>query len=132
MTARVLINDLFRSLQPLVKRDRTRRSSMQMAYRQVVRIDAAGRVVDRVVSVRKSRDEDVLWVAQSNGGPWKITFDKDASGSPFSETSYDVQRGGSGGSTGGPVGGVVGRTYRYNVRDAAGTITDDPDIDIET
>ena len=72
-----------------------------------------------------------MWIAQGGGGPWKITFDKDINGSPFSETTYTVGPGGSAGSTGGPIAGVVGRTYKYNVRNANNNITDDPDVDIE-
>ena len=100
---------------------------------QAVQIKADGTIVERVVVVRKSQNEDVRWIALAGGGPWKITFDKDDSGSPFSMTEYTVSAGGSDGSTGGPVGGVVGRTYRYNVRDArSNQITDDPDVDVES
>jgi hypothetical protein len=38
------------------------------------------------VTVRKILHEDVRWIATHGGGPWKITFDKDANGSPFSMT----------------------------------------------
>jgi hypothetical protein len=108
---------------------------------QAIRINGTGQVVanDRVVAVR--RNEDVLWIATQNGGPWKITFDKSPSGgqgtypivpgSPFSQADYAIAQGGSGGSTGGPVNGTVRRTYRYNVRNASDVITDDPDIDID-
>ena len=98
---------------------------------QACRIDAKGYVVtsDRKIHVSKGKHEDVLWIATQNGGPWKITFDKDKNGSPFSESSYDVGRGASGGSTGGPV-GPEGE-YHYNVRDANGTVTDDPDVIID-
>jgi hypothetical protein len=110
---------------------------------QAIRINGTGQVIqsDRRVPVRKSLAEDVLWIATQNGGPWTITFDKSptggestypvAAGSPFSQSSYTVAQGGSNGSTGGPVNGTVQRTHRYNVRDQAGRITDDPDIDIE-
>lgn len=109
---------------------------------QAVRINRTGQVVvtDRKVTVRKRLNEDVLWIATQGGGPWTITFDKDPEGSgtypkepgsPFSETTYTVGPGASGGSTGGPVKGTERRTYSYNVRNAAGTVTDDPDIDID-
>ncbi|HEY5616927.1 MAG TPA: hypothetical protein VIK60_03240 [Vicinamibacterales bacterium] len=99
---------------------------------QAVRINPNGTVVETKVTVRKSQHEDVRWIALLGGGPWKITFDKDANGSPFSMTEYTVGPGGSEGSTGGPVGGVVGKTYKYNVRNAVNNqITDDPDVDVE-
>ena len=110
---------------------------------QAVRINATGQVVaaDRQIAVRKSGNEDVLWIATQNGGPWTITFDKGPgggqsnypveAGSPFSENSYTIERGGSGGSAKGPVRGTERRTYRYNVKDATGRITDDPDIDVD-
>ncbi len=55
---------------------------------QACRIDAKGYVVtsDRKIHVSKGKHEDVLWIATQNGGPWKITFDKDKNGSPFSES----------------------------------------------
>jgi len=101
---------------------------------QVVRIDKKGRALDHVVAVKKSDDENVIWVALGNGGPWQITFDKDANGSPFDDDDYTVPRGGSVPTTGGPLNGMVGRTYKFNVRDAskpAKPITDDPDVDAE-
>ena len=106
-----------------------------------VRISATGQVIDTPVKVSKRQNDDVLWVATENGGPWTITFDKTsgaapstfavAPGSPFSESTYTVARGGSHGSIGGPINGYVGSTYRYNVRDANGNVTDDPDVDVE-
>ena len=100
---------------------------------QVVRIDTKGRALEHVVHVSKSANEDVMWVAQGNGGPWKVTFDKDSNGSPFSESVYLVPQHGFVKTTGGlSSNAVVGQTYRYNVRDATtNVITDDPDIDIE-
>lgn len=106
-----------------------------------VRISGAGLVIDRVVKVRGDRKEDVLWIAQDGGGPWRITFDKASSApsthpvepdSPFTKREYIVQKGGSEGTTGGPVKGIAGRTYRYTVRDHnTGQPTDDPDVDVE-
>ena len=105
---------------------------------KTVLINAAGVVADpsdRVVNVSKGGKEELRWVATAGGGPWRITFDKGASGSPFTETSYDVPPGGSKTTSGGPVAGVVGRTYQYNVRDpgrpANNNITDDPDVDVD-
>ena len=107
---------------------------------KAVRISPTGQVIDTPVKVSKKQNDDVLWIATGNGGPWTITFDKDsrepstysvAPGSPFSESTYTIAQGGSHGSAGGPVNGSVGSTYRYNVRDATGKVTDDPDVDIE-
>ena len=108
---------------------------------QAVRISATGQVIDTPVKVSKRQSDDVLWIATGNGGPWTITFDKAsnapatyavASGSPFSDSTYTVSQGGSHGSTGGPVNGSVGKTYRYCVRNSAGEIVDDPDVDVES
>jgi hypothetical protein len=108
---------------------------------QAVRISPTGQVLDTPVKVHKSQSEDVLWIATGSGGPWTITFDKTsnapstypvAPGSPFSQSSYTVAKGGSNGSVGGPVNGSVGKTYRYNVRDASGKVTHDPDVDVES
>jgi hypothetical protein len=93
-----------------------------------VRINREGRIVDadRVVKIRFSRHEDVLWIAQDNGGPWTITFEN---GSPFSQNTYSVPMGGSGGSTGGPSPGSKGKAYRYTVKGANGN-TDEGEVDV--
>jgi hypothetical protein len=103
---------------------------------KTVLINAAGVVVDpadRVVHVSKNGNEELRWVATGGGGPWRITFDKTNSGSPFTDTSYDVPAGGSKTTSGGPVAGVVGRSYQYNVRNPAALNppTDDPDVDVD-
>jgi hypothetical protein len=106
-----------------------------------VRISREGLVIDRVVKVRISRHEDILWIAQDGGGPWTITFGKQsneestyppAPGSPFTKAEYTVDKGGSGGSAGGPFPGTASKTYRYTVSEYhTGRITDDPDVDVE-
>ena len=99
---------------------------------QSVKIDHRGRANDHAVSVKKSTNENVTWTALGNGGPWKLTFDKDALGSPFNEADYLLPQGGAVSTSGGPMNGAVGNTYRYNVRNGnTNAITDDPDIDIE-
>jgi hypothetical protein len=101
---------------------------------QVVRIDKKGRALDHVVGVKKSDDEKVIWVALGKGGPWKVTFDKNADGSPFDDDEYTIEKGESEETDEGPVNGAVGKTYKYNVRDASKPgmpITDDPDVDVE-
>ena len=109
---------------------------------KAVRINKAGQVValDNPVKVSRKEKDDVLWVALEGGGPWTITFDKIndggpskypiKAGSPFGQSTYTTGNGGSGGSTGGPVGDER-YTYRYNVRDANGRVTDDPDVDVD-
>jgi hypothetical protein len=114
-----------------------------------VLIDANGKVLnsDKVAKVNKNAKEDIRWVATGGGGPWKITFDKVtppstypvAVGSPFTETSYVIEHGATGGSQYGPVAGMVGWTYKYNVRhhntenpnQNVDPPTDDPDVDVE-
>jgi hypothetical protein len=103
---------------------------------KTVLIHENGKVMDpadRVVHVSKGAKEELRWVAKGNGGPWKITFDKDNNGSPFSATSYDVLQGATKTTEGGPIAGVVGATYQYNVRDGnnPANITDDPDVDVD-
>jgi hypothetical protein len=100
---------------------------------QAARIDPTGKVVasDRNVRVRKGQNEDVLWIALGNGGPWRITFDK-GTNSPFSQTEYFLARGEFVQTVGGPVNGAVSGNYKYNVReDRSRIITDDPDVDID-
>ena len=108
---------------------------------QAVRINATGQVMDTPVKVSKRQNDDVLWIATGNGGPWTITFDKAstapstyavAPGSPLSQSTYTIAQGASHGSTGGLINGSVGNTYGYNVRDANGNVTDDPDVDVES
>jgi hypothetical protein len=98
---------------------------------QVVTIDARGRALQRVAHVSKSANEELMWVAIVNGGPWKVTFDK-GTPSPFSQATYIVPPGGPVQTNGGPLNGDVNGTYKYNVRDAnTDVITDDPDVDID-
>ena len=104
---------------------------------QVVFIDSKGRAVTHVVHLKKTLDE-VIWIDQSNAGPWWITFDKPDNpdpdfrpGSPFGGAAFEVPVNGIARS--GVAGQVTPGTYRYNVRrdGPAGDITNDPDIDIE-
>ena len=107
-----------------------------------IRISGKGRIIDRAVGVRKSRDENVEWIAQDGEGPWTITFCQDSSGqgkykvakgSPFKEDEYEVPRGRSITTTGGPVRGNPQNTYRYQVKNrTTGEVTDDPDVDVES
>jgi hypothetical protein len=101
---------------------------------QVVTIDAKGRALQHVVHVSESAHEELMWVALGNGGPWQVTFDKVGhipAGSPFSQSAYQVPQAAFVKTTGGPNAGTAGKIYKYNVRDATGNITDDPDVDIE-
>ena len=101
---------------------------------QVVRIDKKGRALDHVTTVKKNDKENVTWVALGQGGPWYVTFDKPPdgtfeNGSPFETDKYEVPPGGLVQTTDGPVKGTG--TYKYNVKDARGRVTDDPDVDVE-
>jgi len=81
----------------------------------VVTISSAGVVFPQVVIVKIG--QDVVWVAQNNGGPWIITFKT----SPFSQSTYKVPKGGSVSRTAkGPVG-----IYPYTVSNEKGQITDE-------
>ena len=104
---------------------------------QVVFIDSKGRAVTHVAHVKRAVDE-VMWIDQSDAGPWSITFDKPNSienpdpdyrpGSPFGGAPFQVPKNGNVKS--GLATGVIG-TYKYNVRGPNGQITNDPDIEIE-
>jgi hypothetical protein len=108
---------------------------------KVVFIDSKGRAVTHVTHVKRAVDE-VMWIDQSNAGPWWITFDKPNSlenpdpdyvaGSPFGGVAFQVPTNGNVKSGMAP-GGVTLGTYKYNVRRVGpgGPITNDPDIDIE-
>ena len=116
----------------------------EIAMPRIVRISREGKIYnqDYRVRVNKNNNDDVLWIDVENGGPWTIVFDAKSSSpprissqsraaalsaSPVTQSTTE----GSKGSTGGPVNGVPERTYRYNVKNAAGQITDDPDVDVE-
>jgi hypothetical protein len=113
-----------------------------------IRISATGQiekdpVLDKkVVKVKKSKNENVKWVAQDRGGPWTIKFDKGGSAgatypvapgiNPFSvntSETYLVPRAGEIETQ--PVKGNANTTYRYTVYDDKGKPTDDPDVDVE-
>lgn len=103
---------------------------------QVVRIDKKGRALDHAVTLKKSENDSVIWIALGNGGPWKITFDKQnvvPPGSPFGDDDFTVPQGSYVPS--GPLDGNPNGTYKYNVRDPKkplpNNITDDPDVDVE-
>ena len=107
---------------------------------KVVFIDSKGRAVTHVTHVKRAADE-VMWIDQSNAGPWWITFDKPNSlenpdpdyrlGSPFGGATFQVPVNGSVKS--GVTGDVAVGTYKYNVRRVGpgGPITNDPDVDID-
>jgi hypothetical protein len=98
-----------------------------MAEPVPARISENGRLVDRVVQVRKNRNEDVAWVAQDGGGPWTIRFDVPF---PFRYREYPVPQGDSVRTEGGPVNGVEGQSYRYEVIDSTGAPTDHGFIEV--
>jgi hypothetical protein len=112
---------------------------------KAIRINPAGQIValDNPAKVSVKAADQLLWIAIGGGGPWTIKFDKPvtnipgdqtnhplASGSPFTLDTFTV---GPNPAFSGPVtNGLVGRTYRYNIKDAAGVVTHDPDVDIES
>jgi hypothetical protein len=112
-----------------------------------IRISGKGKieiVEDRKVRLKKTKNENVKWVAQDGGGPWIIKFDKSGSVgatypvepgiNPFSVDPaevYLVPRAGERETDIGPVKGKVNHTYRYTVNDEQGIPTDDPDVDVE-
>ena len=108
---------------------------------KTVLIKSNGKVkdTDRIVSVSKIGHENVRWVDRDNAGPWKITFDKNVSGGPFTKTVYDVPKGADVTTVGGATGGTLGTTYSYNVRrlnpanpnQIINPPVDDPDVDVE-
>ncbi|MET0163374.1 MAG: hypothetical protein ABW318_00035 [Vicinamibacterales bacterium] len=97
---------------------------------EAVRILTDGTVKNghRNVKVKKNLGEAILFIAKGNGGPWTVKFED---GSPFRAASFDVPKGSYKGS--GPLRDdvAVGESYKYSVFNAAGTRTDDPDVDIE-
>ena len=109
---------------------------------RTVLIDQNGKVVqtDRAVPVSKIHNENVRWRALGAGQEWKITFDKNVKGSPFTATSYNItQPAGEAITAGGPVGGQIGQSYSYRVRpynpanpgELIAPTDPDPDIDVE-
>ena len=110
---------------------------------RIIRISREGKVYnqDYRVKVNKNNGDNVLFIDVENGGPWTIDFSPKssappstypvASGSPFSQPSFTVDNGAS--QSSGPVAATAQtqHTYRYNVKNAGGVITDDPDIDVE-
>jgi hypothetical protein len=96
-----------------------------------VRIQGDGTVVDsdRIVKLTKQASkggpDNVHWIlAPGGGGPWTVHFDS----SPFTPgpQNFAVP-----GPPSGPATQAVG-SYKYKVLDKSGTVTHDPDVDIES
>ena len=89
--------------------------------------------VDCRKTLSKVRRDTVTFIAAGEG-PWTIYFPPDTvpgyRGSPFTRDTYNV-------TVGNPVttsdasGGVAGLTYKYQVKNAANEVKDDPDILID-
>jgi len=73
-----------------------------------------------------SANDEVRWVA-AGGGPFTIVF---TPLSPFSGNNFPVAVGNPW-TSGPPVHGEIDKTYKYQVRNSAGAILDDPDVLIE-
>jgi hypothetical protein len=92
-----------------------------------VLIKANGRVnePDNRKTLSLSAGDEVRWVA-AGGGPFTIFFPN----SPFAANSFQVAVGNP--ATSAPaIKGAINTAYKYQVRDAAGAILDDPDVLIE-
>jgi hypothetical protein len=98
---------------------------------EAVRIKTDGTVKNghRTVHIKKKLGEAVLFIAQGQGGPWKVVFDK-PEGNPFTPSSINVPQG-SFKSSGSPRSDAELRSYRYTVYDDNGNPKDDPDVDVE-
>jgi hypothetical protein len=95
-----------------------------------VRIQEDGTVVDadRITKVTKQPPkggpDKVHWILAGGGGPFTVHFDS----SPFAAgpENFPVP-----GAPSGPATQAVG-SYKYKVIDQYGTVTHDPDVDIES
>ena len=93
-----------------------------------VRIDENGIVLDRQVKVKKSRNEEVQWIAINGGGPWNVVFNKD--GTPFGSDRFYVNKGQSADSGESTVSPST-KPYRYSVLDDSNNLKDDPDVIVD-
>jgi hypothetical protein len=84
-------------------------------------------VKDRTKKVSKLGKDDVKWVAAGKGGPWKVVF---PNGSPFAADSFDVSPKNEGRS-GDAINGDPGKSYKYDIQDQHGNVTEDPEILID-
>lgn len=97
-----------------------------------IHINPNGMIQDQDCRVRASKiaGDTVTWTSVGNAGPWTINFNN---GTPFGSASITVTAGPNG--TSGPqtpLADAALRKYTYQVKNSAGTITDDPDVIIET
>jgi hypothetical protein len=80
------------------------------------------------VGVNRPDNDTVTWNALGTAGPWTVVF---LSASPFSAGTFVVPAGGTV-SSGTANGSANLGKYRYQVQNSSGTVTDDPDIIIES
>jgi hypothetical protein len=101
-----------------------------------VLIKENGRVQDTDTrkTISKSNGDQVRFYTLS-GGPWTVVFPSSDtagySGSPFSANSYTVSVNNPATTSAPTEGAGVDQTYKYQVKNAAGMIKDDPDILID-
>jgi hypothetical protein len=90
-----------------------------------VHIKSNGRIADKHCrkTISKSSGDRVRFMAVGEG-TWTIHF---LDGSPFTKTTFEGISAGSSVDSGPPT-GKTGTTYKYEVRNAKGKVTDDPDI----
>jgi hypothetical protein len=104
----------------------------------LVRIGTDGKVIngDRRIRLSKVNQDQIQFSSQFNSGPWTVVFPDPTpgpppyNGSPFSSATFAVPQTGFIAS-GPPVVSPSATEYKYEVRDSAGNLTDDPDIIID-
>jgi hypothetical protein len=101
----------------------------------IVRIDTSGKVIegDRRIRISKYGQGQINWISQFNSGPWTVIFPAGPPpyiGSPFESSTFIVPQVGSV-SSGSAIVLPGGAEYKYEVRNSAGEITDDPDVIID-
>lgn len=98
-----------------------------------VLIKENGRIADADCRKTLSKDAgDKVRFVTLTGGPWTVFFPSSSgyNGSPFDTDTYVVSVG-SPVTTSAPTSGTAGVTYKYQVKNGSGSVTDDPDVLIE-
>jgi hypothetical protein len=93
------------------------------------RIDPNGRVIgsDRTIRLSLRNNDEAQFTSQGTSGPWTVVF---TNTSPFSSATFTVPQSGNVRS-GRPTVQPGPASYKYEVRNSEGRITDDPDILID-
>src|SRR5262249_6046297 len=111
--------------------------NVRMADLLNVLIKENGRVQDTDTrkTISKSNGDQVRFYTLS-GGPWTVVFPSSDTpggyrGRPFSTNRYTVSVNNPATTSAPTEGASIDQTYKYLVKNAAGTIKDDPDILID-